>query len=356
MASRTLIRSTNWIGDAVLSLAAIREVRRLFPDDHLTLAALPWVAALFQDQGAVDAILALDPDAGWNRSRTWRKLRGSVDRAIVFPNSFRSALECRMTGAPERIGYRTDGRGILLTRRPLPRFRARGHHHIYYYLDLLHSAGLSPLDYLNAGDDFTPDISLSALPQWKESARALLAEAGTGLPGGTGCRPVGCESLVLIHPGAAYGSAKRWFPERYAEVADRLIESLGCRIALIGSASEIALAERVRQGMRHRPAVLTGKTDLPTLMGLIATCSLFISNDSGPMHLAAALGVRQVSLFGSTDEIATGPFNPRAVVIHKHVECSPCLLRECPLDLRCFDRIRAEEVASAAEDLLKHGP
>ena len=155
-----------------------------------------------------------------------------------------------------------------------------------------------------------------------------------------------------LNPGAAFGSAKRWFPERYAEVADRLIEEMGAEVVLLGSSSETPIAVRVREHMKQTPRFLVGRTSLSALIGVLARCRLFLGNDSGPMHLSAALGVPMVAVFGSTDEVATGPLSPNATVIHKHVECSPCLLRECPIDLRCFDRIHSGEVYRAARRLL----
>ena len=161
------------------------------------------------------------------------------------------------------------------------------------------------------------------------------------------------ECRVLINPGAYFGPAKRWFTSRYAALADRLVEETGVEIAIVGAAGELELAEEISALMKHRPLILTGKTDLAGLMGLLAGSRLFVTNDSGPMHLAAALGVRQIAIFGSTDEIATGPLSECARIVHKHVECSPCLLRECPIDLRCFDRITVDEVAELAVEMLR---
>lgn len=336
---QVLVRCTNWIGDAVMSLAALRELRRLQPQARVTLLAREWVAPIFEGQGVADHLVTLQ-----NRSlgvrgvfREGRRLRG-FDTAVLFQNAFEAALLALTARIPNRIGYTTDGRRLLLTQGVRPRIKDLGRHQTFYYLDLLFQTGISTIDYLQA-PSFRPDIRLNPSQAQLEAADSLLDEVGTdrGKP------------LVGLNPGAAFGSAKRWFPERYAEVADRLIEEMGAEVVLLGSSPETAIAARVRECMKMTPRFLVGGTSLSTLIGVLARCRLFLGNDSGPMHLSAALGVPLVAVFGSTDEVATGPFSPNAVVIHKHVECSPCLLRECPIDLRCFDRIHAGEVYRAAQ-------
>ncbi len=345
MSRRVFIRSTNWIGDAVMSVAALRELRRLCPKDHLILAARPWVAGLFEDQGLVDEIVSVDTTSSrvTNFRHAVSAARGS-DQAVLLKNSFGAALVAFSARIPDRAGYRTDGRNWLLTRSAVPRIRQLGRHQIYYYLDLLHQTGLSPTDYLS-DSDYVPDIHLVAGARSVELGERLLA--GNGI--------VRNRPVVGVNPGAFFGSAKRWFADRYAALADLLIQRLDAQILIFGSREEKRLADEIRELMRYRPVVLAGATDLPSLMALISSCNLLITNDSGPMHLAAALGTPQIALFGSTDEIATGPYSAKAQIVHKHVECSPCLLRECPLDLRCFERIKVDEVYELAETTLTHG-
>ncbi|MFQ5739790.1 MAG: lipopolysaccharide heptosyltransferase II [Acidobacteriota bacterium] len=340
-----LVRGTNWVGDSVMSLPALRELRRLYPQSRITLLVRKWVAAIFQDQQLVDEIRPL-PESRTMRRRLMaiRGLPRHFDRAVLLPNSFEVALSAFMAGIPERIGYRTDGRGLLLTRRATPRIRTLKRHQTYYYLDLLHQTGLSGIDYLNDAS-FQPDLRLKPSPEGMRAAQSLLEQAGVQ----AGSR------RVLINPGAIFGPAKRWFLDRYGLLADRLMESEKVEVLIIGSPGELGLAHEIANSMRRCPYILTGKTNLASLMGLLASCDLLITNDSGPMHLAAALDVPQVALFGSTDEIATGPLSTRAHVIHKHVRCSPCLLRECPIDVRCFDRISVEEVLQTAREVL-HSP
>jgi heptosyltransferase-2 len=337
-----LIRGTNWIGDSVMSLAALRELRRLYPEHHLSLLVTPWVSGLFEGQEIVDEIIPFQTSGS-----AWRdliQLRGRLrhfETAILFQNAFRAAAVMLISGIPERIGYATDGRSLLLTRRARPRIKELDRHQIYSYLDLLYQTGLSPRDYLE-DPDFEPDIHLKAGQKDIRRADQLLQTVGPSSQG----------PLVIMNPGAYYGPAKRWFTDRYAALADRLIDGVNADIVLIGSREEKTLAEEIQTLTQHPLKILTGQTDLPSLMGLLSRCDLFVTNDSGPMHLAAALDTPQIALFGSTDEVATGPFSRKARVLHKHVECSPCLLRECPIDLRCFSRISVDEVYDNARAVL----
>ncbi len=325
-----------------MSLAAFRELRRLHPSAHLAVLARPWVAAMYQDQGLVDEIRILERSSS-NPLDLLEAARGlrDFDTSILFPNSFGAALLAFLARIPERIGYATDCRRLLLSRRAKPRIRELERHQIFYYLDLLYQTGVSPTDYLHQSS-IQPDIRLQATPRSLEGADTLMKDSDIDSR-----RP-----LIAFNPGASFGPAKRWFPERYAVLADRLVQEADAEILLLGSTSEMSIASQISQQMSRKPHNLVGLTDLPTLIGVISRCQLMVGNDSGPMHLAAALGIPQVAIFGSTDEKATGPFNPRAVVLHKHVECSPCLLRECPIDLRCFDRIQVDEVMEASVGLL----
>ena len=325
-----------------MSLAALRELRRLFPDHHMALLVKPWVAGLFQDQQLVDETIILQN--GRSHLRRILDSRARIRRfntAVLFQNAFESALTVWLAGIPERIGYHTDGRGVLLTTAAMPRIKEQNRHQIYYYLDLLYQTGLSPHDYLSDAD-FQPDIHLRATEKAIHQAEHLLQQAGV-IPE----RP-----LVVINPGAHFGPAKRWFSDRYAALADRLVNENKAEVLIIGSPKEIPIAEQIRNHMTHIPKVLAGGTDLQTLVGLLSRCNLFVTNDSGPMHLAAALDIPQIALFGSTDDSATGPFSSKARVFHKHVECSPCLLRECPIDSRCFTSIEVDEVFEAARAVL----
>jgi heptosyltransferase-2 len=336
---RILIRGTNWIGDTVMSLAAFRELRSLYPEAHLAAYVKEWVAGVLREQGLVDEIITFgNRDSGFGDSKRLR----SFDTAVLFQNAFRAALQARMAGIPERIGYNTDGRSILLTRKAVPRIKALNRHQIYYYLDLLYQTGLSGTDYLNE-PGFHPDISIRPTTYGLRKAGELLMQEGIRDDN---------TPLIGINPGAYFGPAKRWLTERYGKLADMLTSRYNAAILVFGSADELPIAQEMAAEMKARPLILTGKTDLETYIALISLSRVFITNDSGPMHIAASLDVPQVAIFGSTDDSATGPRSPRAQVIHKHVECSPCLLRECPLDMRCFTSIEVEEVMEAVRESL----
>ena len=348
---RLLIRGTNWVGDSVMAIPALREVRQLLPRAHITLLVLPWVGDIYQGSPWVDAVWLYDREgrhAGTaGRLRLVRELaRGGFDAALLLQNAFEAALLTRLARIPLRAGYRRDGRGWLLTHAVSidPRLKAR--HQTCYYLDLVERlAGRTrSLDTPSPPPHrTTPELPLP--PEARAQARRQLKEEGIRFKG----------KVIGVHPGAAFGSAKRWIGDRYAQVLDRLILTQGTEAILFGSRQERPIAESICRHMSSRPLVLSGRTRLSELIAMIACCDLFITNDSGPMHLAAALGIPTLALFGSTDQVATGPLGPAAVVLNKNVECSPCLLRECPIDHRCMTRITVEEVFQEAVRMLRAG-
>lgn len=346
-----LIRGTNWVGDAVLSLPALKRVRREFPNATIALLVLPWVAGIYEDCTAVDEVWLFDqrgPYRGWQgRLRLIREMRQRrFDAALLFQNAFEAALLARLADIPVRAGYDRDGRGWLLSHKIAVDPRVSKLHQTYYYLDLVDqllgsprtTQDLEPMWMSEFPLEAMPDITLDVRPERKQSARLRLQTQGVDF----------ARTVIGVNPGAFYGSAKRWPADRYAAVLDRLIGEREASVAIFGSPNEIAIAESIRAAMRRQPAILSGRTDLSELIAMIACCDLFLTNDSGPMHLASALRVPTLAIFGSTDEMATGPMSPAAVVLNKRVECSPCLLRECPIDHRCMTRLSAEEVVHQA--------
>lgn len=331
---KILIRGPNWVGDAVLAIPALKAVRRHWAEAEITLLVRPWVAGLFTAAPFVDKVWSeAKPSSlsAWTRITRDIRRRG-FDLALLLPNSFESALMMFLGGVPRRVGYATDGRRWMLTDSAPPADGSR--HQVYHYLDLVRV--------LSAGAD-RPSIEIQATTEERSDARKLLSAEGiaNGAP------------FLVLNPGAAYGSAKRWHEDRFADVADILARELGLRVALIGSQAERPIAEQIRDRMKGATAVLNGKTSLETLIGVLAESSLMITNDSGPMHIAAALGVPTVAVFGSTDERVTAPFGPRTRVVKHPVECSPCLLRECPIDHRCMNGVTVEDVCRAAKELLR---
>jgi heptosyltransferase-2 len=333
-AEKILIRGPNWIGDAVLAIPAMKAVRERFPQAQITLLVRPWVAGIFTSAPFIDRVWSDDKPSNLTEwARITKKIRGSrFDLALLLPNSFESALMMFLGGVPQRIGYATDGRRWMLTDSLTP--SAGSQHQMHYYLELV--------KVLSAGAE-RPSIEIQATGKERADARRLLSDEGM---------PSGAPFLVL-NPGAAYGSAKRWHEDRFAIVADTLAQDLGLSVALIGSERERLIAEQIRNRMQTRATLLSGKTSLETLIGVLAESSLMITNDSGPMHIAAALGVPTVAVFGSTDERVTGPYGPCTRIVKHPVECSPCLLRECPIDHRCMNRVTVEDVCKAARELMQ---
>lgn len=323
--SKVLVRATNWLGDAVISLPAIRALRGIFPNAEIAVAARPGIADLYARESVVDRVILC---AGGRRMVAARLRQERFECAILLPNSFDAALLVWMARVPVRIGYRRDGRSFLLTDAiPVPESGEIPRHERFYYLELLRRAGLT--------ERFPPvePIRLDAVEPAREAGLRRLRELGITGP------------VVGISPGAAYGGAKRWLPERFAEAALRLAHPA----VVFGSASERGVCEQVAS--RLGALNLAGKTSVAEFIELAAACRLFLSNDSGAMHVASALGVPTVAVFGATDDATTGPAGPFAGVVREHAECSPCLLRECPIDHRCMTRVTAETVVAAASRL-----
>lgn len=322
--ARILIRAPNWLGDVVLSLPAVRDLRSNFPEARIEVLARARVAELYQAVVEVDAVRE---SAGLRADLA--ALRGSFDAAVLLPNSFGAALLAWAAGIPERWGYATDGRGLLLTRRPAVPAATRGQSQVYYYRAMLAGVGLRV--------SAAPDASLACPPAWRASGASLLSGDGP---------------WIGLSPGAFFGSAKRWLPERYAATADLLARRLGARLVVLGGPQERALGEAMASQVVAPCQVLCGETSLASLSGVLSCLSLLLSNDSGPMHLAAALGVPQVAIFGSTDWRETAPARGPHRLLREDVNCAPCMLRECPIDHRCMTRISEDQVAEAALSLL----
>jgi heptosyltransferase-2 len=336
-AEKILVFAPSWIGDAVMSLGAIRALRAARPDARILVLARPWVAELYEDLPDLDGRLTYDPRGADRGFRGFLAAASRVraerfDACLLLPNAFRAALFVRIAQVRERWGYATESRGLLLTRSVPPAPRPFGRHQAYYYLELL--AGLG----FETGE---PDLALRASSCLRDRARALLAGAGWD-----GTRP-----LLGVHPGATGSRSKLWPAERFAAACERLSAGSGARVVVLGGADEHELSRRVADSLSEPPLMLQGRTSLGELMGVLSELSLFLTNDSGPMHLAAALGTPTVAVFGPTDPRETGPFSGKARVVREAVECSPCLYRDCPIDHRCMDRVSTDRVLEAAFSL-----
>jgi len=335
---RILVRAPTWLGDAVLALPVLDGLRRTFPEAELVVSAKADVAGLF---GLVPGVARVVPDpAGGARGlvATARRLRREAcDLAVLLPNAFGAALLARLAGIPHRVGYARDGRSPLLTA-PVPAPAPAGRwHQTDYYRALPGALGWDEGE--RRADLVLPEGALA-------EAERLLAAAPPGARG----RP-----LVAVAPGAAYGGAKRWGAGGFAAAADRIAADLGAAVVIVGSPREAAEAAAVAGSLRAPAVNLCGRTSLPALAALLVRCRLVLSNDSGAMHVAAAVGAPVVAVFGPTDPAATGPLGRAAVVRHP-VPCSPCRYRECPIEHPCMTGVTADAVAAAARALLDGPP
>jgi heptosyltransferase-2 len=333
-----LVFAPSWIGDAVMSLGAVRVLRGERPGARIAVLARPSLAELYEGVDEVDATMGYDPH-GSDRGLSGllaaaRRVRSEgFDACLLLPNAFRAAALARLAGIRERWGFATESRGFLLTRKVPPAARPFGRHQAYYYLELMSGLGFRAT---------SPDVSLRVSDRNRTEARSLLAREGWD----------GKTALVGVHPGATNSRAKIWSAARFGEVMEKLASSMGAEVVILGGSSESDLANAVRAPLGRPSLMLQGKTSLGALMGVLSELSLFLSNDSGPMHLAAALGVPTLAVFGPTDPRETGPLGPRARFVREPVDCSPCLYRDCPIDHRCMERLGVSRVYEEAMGLV----
>ncbi|HJZ95686.1 MAG TPA: lipopolysaccharide heptosyltransferase II, partial [Candidatus Solibacter sp.] len=311
--SKILVRATNWVGDAVMSLPALNAIRSRFARAEIVVLARPWVADIYSAASAVDRVIpyhaargAKDLSAKWELAKSLRAEQ--FDCAILLQNAFEAALLARLAGIPKRIGYDRDARGWLLTDPiPVPKPGEIPRHQRFYYLELLRRAGIL---------DSRPEAESIRLDGVDASGRGVerFIQLGVALP------------VIGVSPGAAYGGAKRWMADGFAAAAVRIARAESASVALFGSQSEMPLCESIAQSIREQGVAcvnLAGRTALREFIDLAGACRLFLTNDSGAMHIASAAGAPTVAIFGATDDTATGPTGSLARVVRQQVECSP---------------------------------
>ncbi len=330
--NKILIIAPNWIGDAVLALPAISRIRKSFPIAMITIIGLPHICELFQESPYVDEIRMYK--GGMGGLAAGFSLRSEkFDMAILLPNSFRSALLVRLAGIPLRCGYNRDGRGFLLNMPVRLDPQITRVHQTDYYRNIVRSIASSPL---------TKSQLFLSQDETRQALNTLNENHITP------------DDLIIgINPGATYGSSKRWYPERFGHVASTLSKRYHAKVIVFGSHKEMDIAEEIVRTAEMPLLNMAGKTSVRGLMALISCCRLVVTNDSGPMHIAAALGIPVVAIFGSTDPLLTGPVGTNHIVIKKEASCSPCFLRKCPTDLRCMDAIHVEDIIEGVEKILK---
>ncbi len=327
-----MVRTANWIGDAVMTLPALMAVRETYPEAHIAVVANPLVAQLLENHPGCDEIIVYNKRG--EHSGIFGMLRFAFalrrrkfDCAILFQYAIEAGVMTFLAGIPRRLGFTTDGRRFLLTH-PVPFGETE---------KTIHQTDAF-LRIVNHYDIIAAD---------KAQTLALLEEeriwAKEQLPEGP---------VVVINPGAAYGSAKRWYPERFAAVADFLASEYGMTPVLIGGPGEVEVGNDIAAIMQSPVLNFVGKTSVRQMMALIDSASLMVTNDSGPMHVAAAFKVPIVAVFGPTSHTTTSPFTEYFRIVRHDVGCSPCMLRECPTDHRCMDSVTVDDVIEAAKSLL----
>ncbi|MBL8038954.1 MAG: lipopolysaccharide heptosyltransferase II [Nitrospira sp.] len=335
-----LVRAPNWIGDAVMCEPALRGLRSLFPEADVTMLAKPAVAELFRAAPELNRVLVYeDREAHAGISGKWALAgllrRQGFDLAVLFQNAFEAALIAWLAGIPQRYGYATDGRVLFLTKPVAVPESHQSAHQVEYYWNLLKPLGLSGR---------APLPTLCVTTEESHAMDARLAALGSGIS----------DLVIGINPGSTYGSAKRWLPERFAEVAQRLAERVGrdegrqAAVVVLGAKGEESLGRDIAARINGRSVVLSGTTTIRELMAVVKRCRILITNDTGPMHVAAACGVPVVAVFGPTDSCTTAPYGQERSVVRETVDCAPCLLRECPIDHRCMTQISADRVYDVA--------
>ncbi|HKY71414.1 MAG TPA: lipopolysaccharide heptosyltransferase II [Nitrospira sp.] len=338
-----LARGPNWLGDAVMCEPALKGLRRLFPQASITLLVKPLVAELFESHPAIDRIFLYEdkgrhagPAGKWRLARDLR--REGFDLAVLFQNAFEAALLTTLAGIRRRYGYATDGRSFLLSEPVMTPDRRAPVHQVDYYWNMLAPLGL-------AGHPGQPELFLS--PDEERSMAERLARVG-----------ITADDVVIgINPGSTYGGAKRWFPDRFAESTERLCRRVsddGRRpaVVVIGAKGEEPLGREIASRLSVCSVVLSGATTIRELMAVVKRCALLVTNDTGPMHIASALRVPVVAVFGPTDWRSTSPCGEDHALLRHPVDCAPCMLRECPIDHRCMTGVTVEQVYAAGIKLI----
>lgn len=339
---KILIKGANWIGDAVMSIPALRRTRMAFPDASIALHTRRWAEGVFRDAGIFDEIISYDPSGSKMRTVIEQAKvlrRHSFDAAVLLPNSFESAMTVGLAGIPRRFGYRTDGRRILLTDSlPVPEWKSVRHESEFY-------SNLADLFIKSMGGEAgsaPTETSLTVSLERKSGAINRLASFGMGYG----------FPVVAIGAGSTNSMAKRWPAEYFAKLCENLSSSFDAEIVLLGAANEADVGAELLKLTDAKLLDLIGKTDLSEATATLAIVDLFVSNDMGLAHIAASLGTPTLTIFGPTNETATAPLGPNARFVREVVECSPCMLRECPIDHRCMTRLTPERVFEVASEML----
>lgn len=340
MIERILVRGTNWVGDSVITVPALKELRRIFPDSQICLLVKPWVSGLFTDADFIDEVIVYDREQKGVLKTILELRRRKFDLALLFQNAFEAAVLAYGSGAPIRVGYPTEHRGFLLTHPLRLTSEILKLHQVKYYLHIVSQleeklTGTSYVDFTN------PDCYLPVGEQRRSQLLSKLPQLGIDPS-----RP-----MIALNPGATNSRAKRWPAERFGILADRLI-SHGFEVVFIGAGNELEITMAAISRMQQRAAILTGKTSLADSIAFLSLCQLLVSNDTGPAYLSAAMNIPTLTIFGPTDENMIHPLGAHSVLLRHNVECAPCMLRDCPIDHRCMTSISVERVEMKVLEML----
>lgn len=334
---RILIRMPNWLGDLVMATPIITDLRHHWPEAKISILCQGTLSTVIQSDPNIDTLINFQRPKGIFHQQANKEIveplkKGDFDLGILTTNSFSSAYWFWRGNVRNRLGYATHSRSLFLNHPiPFPPQRKKQHLVITYKM-LLEPLGI-PIS------ETSPRLFLT--DEERATAQHTLQELGISPS----------ERLIGINPGAAYGSAKCWLPDRFKQLTHQLLDHPNLKVAYFGDRAGASVVNKICQGLpSNRVINLAGKTNLRELMAYIHACNLFLTNDSGPMHVASALGVPLVALFGSTSDTATGPYQG-GKIIHKRLPCSPCYRRECPIDFRCMTRIEVEEVYKTIQSI-----
>ncbi|MBI4854177.1 MAG: lipopolysaccharide heptosyltransferase II [Acidobacteria bacterium] len=325
-----LVRGTNWVGDSIITIAALRELRRIFPQARISLLVKPWVSGIFEDLECVNEVIKYEKESLIKKIKNLQKK--NFDLVVLFQNAFEAAVIAFGSRAEFRVGFPTEFRGFLLTHPLNLSTKILSLHQIYYYLHIVSQMeeglfGKSQVDFQNL------NYQLPVREERKISIKEKLKEFSIDTS----------KKLVAINPGATNSRAKRWPLDRFAELADRLVIA-GVEVVFIGAATELDITEAIIKKMEQRAKILTGKTSLSESIAFLSICDALISNDTGPAYISAALDRPTLTIFGPTDDKMIHPFGKQAEIIRNKVDCSPCMLRDCPIDHRCMTQISVQMV------------
>ena len=337
--NRILVRGVNWVGDTVLSYPAVQQLKTLFPKSHLAILIPSYLVDLWKTFPYVDEIIPFQKKEGigsiWEDLNLSQSLKErNFDLAVILPRSFRSALHIFLARIPIRIGYQSEGRSLFLTQGVRRTKEVLHGHRVHYYRKLIELLG-------KIEDLPSPKIFLRE--EDRRWADGVLKDLGISEE----------KPLIGMNPGATYGLAKCWYPDRFGKLGKRLAEKWQARILLFGKEEERPIVDEILHYLGTDGVDLTGKTGLLQLAALLERCTLLVTNDTGTMHMAAAVGIPVAALFGSTPPRATGPWGEGHVVVRRDVPCSPCWKRICPKDHRCMELITVDEVEKVVDKQLR---